>query len=831
VSRRFLIPLVFVLMGPGLLPADVDFNRDVQPILADKCFPCHGPDKKVRQASLRFDTREGAFRIKDGVGPAVILPGRSAESELVRRISAAGPDDRMPPPDSNLELSVEQIDVLKRWIDEGAHWDEHWAFRAPQRPQVPTTRDPDWGHNALDRFILRRLEREGLSPSPEAAKETLIRRATLDLTGLPPTLEEIDAFLADDSPGAYESLVDRLLASPAFGERAVWEWLAAARYADTNGYQGDDERTMFAWRDWVLDALNSNMPFDQFTVEQLAGDLLPEATVNQQLATAFNRNHMINSEGGRIAEENRVEYVFDQTETMSTVWLGLTVGCARCHDHKFDALTQREYYQLFAFFNNTEVTGRGSGGISEPVLDLITPEQTTELTALQGTLEEAAKPVFAIELKLFPRPEGERANASPEALKLPRRVRGNIRRWPRDRKARNLVHVVDHYKSTGQNPEYYQLIADLLEKIRARDALRNAAPRPMIMKEMGEARETTVLVRGLYNKPGERVSAGVPAALTPLSPDASRNRLGLARWLVDPAHPLTARVTVNRYWTLLLGSPLVKTVSDFGVQGEKPSHPELLDWLASEFVAGWDLKLLYRRIVTSAAYRQSSRTTPELSERDPENRLLARGPRYRLPSSVIRDQALAAAGLLTEKVGGVPVYPYQPAGVWEEASLGKKRYLQDHGEKLYRRSLYTFWRRIVAPTMFFDAASRQTCEVDMKRTNTPLHALTTLNDITFVEASRILAERVMQAHPDDETRVETAFRRATARYPRAEEKDILARRLERLRGQYSGDRDGALKLLGVGEFPRDEALDPVEHAAFTGLCSLILNLDEVLSKQ
>jgi hypothetical protein len=733
----FSLSLFFLAAVRTSAAEPVNFSREVLPILSDNCFRCHGPDANARKAKLRLDTQDGALR-KDG---PVIVAGKSADSELVRRVSSPDADEVMPPPKSNRKLTAAQIETLKRWIDEGAKWGRHWAFDPPRRPPLPAVRDSRWPRNGIDRFILARLEAEGLTPSAEAPKETLLRRVTLDLTGLPPTPAEVDAFLADAGPGAYERVVDRLLVSPHYGERMVWDWLEAARYADSNGYQGDGERTMWPWRDWVVDALNRNLPFDQFTVWQLAGDLLPGATPEQKLATAFCRNHPINGEGGRIAEENRVDYVMDMAETTGTVWLGLTFNCCRCHDHKFDALTQRDYYGLFAFFNQTPVNGGGGDPRTPPVLEYRTKD------------------------------------VPPQVVKV------------------------------------------------------------MVMEDMPKPRDTFLLTRGSYEKPADKVTAAVPAALgTLIAPGLQPRgftRLDLARWLVSAENPLTARVSVNRAWQQFLGVGLVKTSEDFGVQGEKPSHPELLDWLAVGFrESGWDVKALHRLIVTSATYRQSSKVTPALLERDPANRLLARGPRFRMPSWMIRDQALAASGLLARRAGGPPVKPYQPAGVWEEATFGGKRYQQDHGEALYRRSLYTFWRRIVGPTEFFDTNARQTCVVKPTRTNSPLHALTTLNDVTYVEAARALAQRVMATGgTSPEERVESAFRLVLARRPTAAEKRVLLAALARVKREFGADPAAARKLLRVGESKRDEKLDVVEHAAYAAVFTAILNLDEALTKE
>jgi hypothetical protein len=847
VSRRIAIllcigaALTAVVVGHADAPAPavagkVDFARAVLPILSENCFQCHGPDAGARKGDLRLDTREDALRKNE----PVIVPGKSADSELIRRITSTK-SNVMPPPKAKKKLTAEQIDTLKRWVDQGAAWGVHWAFEKPQRPKLPALKNPSplageggvrglWVRNGIDAFVLARLEKEGLAPSPEATKETLIRRVTLDLTGLPPTLDEVAAFLEDSSPTAYEKVVERLLASPRYGERMVWEWLDAARYADSNGYQGDAERTMWPWRDWAIGAFNDNMPFDQFTIRQLAGDLLPDATTEQKLATAFLRNHMINGEGGRIAEENRVEYVMDMTETTATVWLGLTLTCCRCHDHKFDPLLQKEYYGLFAFFNQTPVSGGGGDPQSKPAVEHITPKDKAELARLQQELDQAGKEVDALEAELFPREPGKPASESPDLKDVPKEIKDALKQPAGKRGKTQLGQLEKHF--TGKDTAYVDKLKALTRSLAARDDVNRRIVRVMVMEDTPTARDTFILDKGLYNKRKDKVAAGVPGALPPLPADVPRNRLTLARWLVSTDNPLTARVIVNRYWQQFFGAGLVKTVEDLGVQGERPPNQELLDWLATEFMAsGWDLKNLCRLIVTSNTYRQSSRVTAALVERDPQNRLLARGPRGRMPSWMIRDQALAASGLLAGPVGGRPVNPYQPAGIWEEATFGGKRYQQDKGESLYRRSVYTFWRRIVGPTLFFDNAARQTCTVKQMRTNTPLHALTTLNDTTFVEAARALAERVLTVEGTDDQRVDRAFRLVLARAPKPEELDVLRGALRRLRSQYTADPASAKKLLAVGESKRNEKLDATDHAAFTGLCNVIMNMDEALTKE
>ena len=737
----------------------------------------------------------------------------------------------MPPVDSKLSLSDTEKATLLKWIEQGAEWKPHWAFVALERSHLPKTKNGFWVRNSIDAFILARLEQEGLEPSPEAEKEVLLRRMTLDLTGLPPTLEELDNFLEDDSPDAYEHVVDRLLASPSYGERWAWPWLDAARYADTNGFQGDPTRTMWPWRDWVVDAINDNMPFDQFTIEQLAGDLLPDASNDQILATAFNRNHMYNGEGGRIPEETRVENVFDRVETVGSVWMGLTVQCARCHDHKFDPVSQREYFQLYDYFNQTSEEGGLYHGKVPPVLDLSPPDYQDKIGVLKKNLEEVAGRVAKMEEVLFPREAGQTAADSPKARGLIGENIDALKVHPAQRTSYYLRLLFEAFET--KNPAYAALLSELrrVEADHREQEKKNLLV--MVMDEREERRETFVLARGAYNKPtGSEVSMAVPAVLPPLPPDAPNNRLGLAEWLVTPENPITARVTVNRFWQAFFGVGLVKTAEDFGIQGERPSHPRLLDWLAVEFrESGWDVKALHKLIVMSATYRQASRLSPELQEMDPENRLLARGTRRRLSSWMIRDQALALSGLLVNEKGGAPVKPYQPAGIWEEATFGNTRYVQDHGDALYRRTLYTFWRRIVGPTMLFDNASRQSCSVTPMLTNTPTHALTTLNDITYVEAARAMAERVMKMVSEDDERIDVAFRLATARFPEEEEKTILKDRLEELKRQYRNDSAAAEELLTIGESQHDASLDAIKHAAWTGLCSLILNLDETITKQ
>lgn len=818
-----------------------NFSREVLPVLSDNCFACHGQDAKARKGDLRLDLEAEAKNAIDGNTP--VLAGRSAQSEIMKRMLSTDPDEQMPPPKSNRKVTKEQIAMIARWIDGGAKWGQHWAFTRIDKPEIPSAQSSvPGGGNDIDAFVRAKLTEKGMKPSPQADAETLIRRVTLDLTGLPPTPQEVAQFLnkSHESLTTYEQTVDRLLASPRFGERWVWEWLDASRYADSNGYQGDNDRTAWPWRDWVIQAINDNMPYDQFTIWQLAGDLLPDATREQKLATAFVRNHMINGEGGRIAEENRIEYLFDQVETVGTVWLGLTLQCTRCHDHKFDPLTMKDYYGLVAFFNSTPVDGQGRGGQTAPVLDMSTPGEEAKSLEAQKKVNQLAKEVEAFELKKWPRPEGKGLDES-EAIKLPGNLPSYIAKTvPSKRGVDPLLESINYFKE--KDKAYAAVLQKLLDAVRKRDAAKNNVTKVMVMEERKEGpRDTFMLVKGAYDNPTTtKVTAATPAGFPAMPANAPRNRLGLAQWLVSRDNPLTARVTVNRYWQSLFGTGIVKTAEDFGIQGERPGQMDLLDWLAADFMEhGWDVKRLIKMIVMSDTYRQSSRIkclsdpTDRSDQSDPESRLLARGPRFRMSSFMLRDQALAISGLLSEKRGGPAVKPYQPEGIWEEASFGKIKYTPGSGTDLYRRSLYTFWRRIVGPTMVFDNAPRQFCVVKAVRTNTPLHALVTMNETTFVECARMFAQRLLNDATlhDDAARFDQAYSLALARKPTAKEQRTLAATLGRLRASFAQCPDDAIKLLAVGESKRDSKLDAAEHAAWTSLCLLVLNLDEVLNKE
>ncbi|MCB1100110.1 MAG: PSD1 domain-containing protein [Verrucomicrobiae bacterium] len=790
---------VWIAVSSGLQSADgkVSFSREILPLLSNNCFQCHGPDANHRKADLRLDVEEEAKKVRDA--SSAVVPGSRSESTVYQRLISTDPDEVMPPAEAHKTISRAEVELIGKWIDEGAEWGVHWAFTRIERPPAP---DVAGAATAIDAFIRNKLADVQLSPSEPAERASLIRRLSLDLRGLPPTPDEVDDFVYDRSLNAYEKIVERYLDSPQYGERMAWEWLDAARYADSNGYQGDRERTMWPWRDWVVSALNRNVPWDDFTVWQLAGDLLPDATFEQRLATGFCRNHMINGEGGRIPAENRVDYVMDMSETAGTVWMALTVNCARCHDHKFDPLKQREYYELFAFFDQTPVDGGGGDPQTPPTLTVPSDADSAEIARLDQEIVDAARVLKEVDV----------------ATTL-----GN------DPAARNTKQLKELESLLG---DYASKLKSLRELSEQRDRVISSLPKVMVMADMEKPRKSFLLDRGLYTAPKEEVTAAVPDWLPRIPDGYSGNRLGLAKWLVSREHPLTARVTVNRFWQQFFGIGIVKTPEDFGVQGEFPVHPELLDWLAADFMdSGWDVKHLIRQIVTSDTYKQSSHATTALIERDPKNRLLAHAPRYRMPSWMIRDQALAAAGLLVPEIGGAPVKPYQPPGVWEDVSFGNKRYEQDKGAALYRRSIYTFWRRIIGPTAFFDSAARQVCEVKVARTNSPLHALGTLNDVTYVEAARALAERSIPVAGGARERIAHAFRLVLARHASTQELDVLSAAFDRLREEFSTDPEAAAHYLQVGTLPRAETVSPTDHAALAAVCLTILNLDEALNRE
>ncbi|NDC53068.1 MAG: DUF1553 domain-containing protein [Planctomycetia bacterium] len=821
----------------------VDFNRDIRPILSENCFYCHGQDGNKRQADLRLDDRAAAMKAR------AIVPGDAGASTLLERIHSTDADVQMPPPDSNRRLSDDQKKLLDRWIREGAEYAPHWAFVAPRRPAPPEVRQAAWVRNPIDRFVLAKIEAAGLAPAPEAERATLIRRLYADLVGLPPAPGEVDAFVADERPEAYEILVDRLLASPHYGERMALPWLDAARYADSNGFQQDGDTWQWIWRDWVVKAINDDMPFDQFSIEQLAGDLLPNATVEQRIASGFNRNHLLNGEGGAIAEEQRSNGLFDRVDTTSTTWLGLTMACAQCHDHKYDPLTRTDYYGLLDAFNRLSESGMPKQfspriRVAPPIVELPTEENKRRLAELEAEMQALAansKPVLEALYEswrtgLFadgkPADGDELPRTLPPLLIKPEAERTEAEKKAIDRELRQFFDAKVKPKLIADLPDVarYDAATKAFELYKG-----DEIPRVMVMAD-DKPRETKILDRGDYLTPvGETITFLPPAALPPLPEGLPRNRLGLARWLFLPEHPLTARVQVNRMWQQFFGTGIVKTTEDMGVQSEYPLHMDLLDWLAVEFrERGWSRKRMHRLFVTSATYRQASRVLPAHLEKDPENRLHARASRFRMPSMVLRDVALAAAGLIELRVGGRPVYPYQPDEIWEALAITKERdftYPASHGPDLYRRSLYTFWRRTVNPANMFDMSNRQTCTVRVSRTSTPLHALTTLNDPTWVEAARVLAEKSMHAAPDLDGRLVHAFRRVLSRRPTDYDLETLRRMHGRQLETYRADPAAAKQLISVGESPRDESLNAAGHAALSSVCLAILNLDEALTRE
>ncbi|MCY2964669.1 MAG: PSD1 and planctomycete cytochrome C domain-containing protein [Planctomycetota bacterium] len=842
-TRISLAVLAIGLVSPAKAePPGLDFNRDIRPILSENCFYCHGQDANKRQGDLRLDLREEALKSQ------AIVPGDLAASELIRRIRTENHDELMPPPKSNRKLTDQQKQTLERWVSEGADYLSHWAFVTPVKPLAPAVKQGDWVRSPIDRFILAKLEADGLTPSPEADRATLIKRLSIDLTGLPPTPAEVDSFVSDPDPKAYEKLVDRLLASEHYGERMALPWLDAARYADSNGFQQDGDTWQWMWRDWVVRALNSDLPFDQFTIWQLAGDLLPDATTDQKIASGFNRNHLLNGEGGAIAEEQRFVNLFDRIDTTATTWLGLTMACAQCHDHKYDPITRRDYYGLMDAFNRVPESGTpqyfsSRVRVAAPFIEVPSEENKAKFAEFDAQIAAAdaeakvisnaayegwrsglfadGKPAEGKGLSeglsaLLRKPDGERTEAEKASIETDLRkhfdekVRGTLAgKLPVLTKADRLRQDLANYR------------ADRL-------------PRVMVMSD-AQPRETKILDRGEYLKPLEKVTFSTPAFLPPLSKDAPQNRLGLAQWLMSPEHPLTARVQVNRMWQHFFGAGIVKTSEDFGVQSEFPIHGAPLDWLAVEFrERGWSMKAMHREIVMSATYRQSSRVTPDQRLRDPENRLFSRAARFRMPSLVLRDWALAASGVLNDRLGGSPVYPYQPDAVWEALAITKERdftYPASSGSDLYRRSLYTFWRRTVGPANMFDTSNRQTCRVRVGATSTPLHALTTLNDPTWVEAARLLAEQSHKSSGDLTGRLTHAFRRVVCRPPTENDLKILRRAYDRQATLFRGNPEAAQKLLAVGAAQRDASLDPTEHAALTSVCLAILNLDESLTRE
>ncbi|GAA4453084.1 hypothetical protein GCM10023189_17600 [Nibrella saemangeumensis] len=739
----------------GQLPDMVSYNFDIRPILSDKCLVCHGPDANKREAGLRLDLAENAYKaLQEHPSAHALVPGKPELSQVYLRITSQDTAQLMPPPSSNLKLTAREIKLIEKWIKQGAAYEKHWAFVAPKQPKLPEVKQKNWPKNEIDYFILHKQEQKGLAPNEEADKERLLKRVSLDLTGLPPSLKLMDQFLADGGVNAYERAVDQLLRSPAYGEKMALHWLDLARYADSHGYQDDGYRTQWPWRDWVIHAFNQNMHYDQFVTWQLAGDLLPNASKEQLLATGFNRNHKITEEGGVIQEEYRMSYVMDRNDTFGKGLLSVTLECARCHDHKYDPFSQKEYYQLLAFFNNVQEVGLES--------------------VIGGPETYAKKPLMEIS----------------------------------DQEVQSILSFVNK-KDTNC------LIVS-------------------VMGDLDTTRKTFVLKRGMYDAPEEEVQPGTPKAILPFNANYPKNRLGLAQWLFDKKNPLTARVYVNMLWQELFGRGIVKTAGDFGMQGELPSHPELLDWLAVDFMThNWDIKRLVKKMVMSATYRQSAVVTPEKLKTDPDNMLLARSPRYHIQAELVRDLVLSSSGLLVKTIGGPSVKPYQPAGLWEGATSGRgllSMYVQDHGPDLYRRGMYTLIKRTVPPPamMIFDASNRDLCEVKRLKTNTPLQALIMMNDPTVLEASRVLAARLLQESSATSDKIGKAFRQIVCRTPKEKELAILTDYYEKELKKFT--RPSAEKYLTVGEYPIPERIDKVKLAALMRVVSTIYNLEETITK-
>ncbi|MEM9111625.1 MAG: PSD1 and planctomycete cytochrome C domain-containing protein [Planctomycetota bacterium] len=834
--------------NPAKQTRKVSYNRDVRPILSDKCFACHGFDENTREAGLRLDVREEALFEYDTGTP--IVPGDPQNSSIIQRIKSDKPNRVMPPPSTHKTVTQQELAVLEQWIAEGAEYEPHWAFIPPVMPELPEVSDEAWVKNNIDRFVLARLDQKGLSPSPEADKRTLIRRVYLDLIGLPPTPGQVEAFVGDTSPDAYEKVVDELLANPHHGERMALPWLDAARYADSNSFQFDNDRWAWPWRDWLIKTINSNRPFDEVIIEMLAGDLLENPTQDQLVATSFNRNHFINAEGGSIAEEVRFNYVLDRVETTSTTFLGLTFACAQCHDHKYDPVSIDNYYQFFAFFGQTDERGRIDKrvpvwdfqyAISKPYLHIATDEQKQEHARLKKIESDAWNAFGGKDAhNKAMREARDWANklSVDEVNQLTGLIHGLVgrARYRRDFQApMQNAKFLDYY-ARQVAPRDAPWVAKYIawnQAQKARMEQESLMPIVMTMGDRQKPREIRVRDRGLYSSPiGEPLTPGLPDALGGLPSDLPRNRLGLATWIVSDANPLTARVLVNRLWQQVFGMGIVKTPEDFGLQSPLPSHPGLLDYLAVKYRTDWDTKAVMREIVTSATYRQSSAVTPGRLESDPENKYLARGARFRLPAMLIRDQALTTSGLFNNEMFGPPVYPYQPPGLWVDVSFAQFEYIQSTGADLYRRSLYTFFRRTLAPPNMFDNANRQACTVKLSETNTPLQALTLLNDPTYVEAARALAIRAMganhRADPDDVIR--KMFRLMLLRPIQDREFNILRSAYQREYEWYEKRPEDAYAYLTIGELPLPQ-VDPAKLAALSSVALTIMNLDEAMTKE
>jgi hypothetical protein len=824
-QRRAGLLTAFLLLASGSLFAqtkEVDYTRDVRPILAGKCLQCHGPDDKVRKAGLRLDSRDGATKtLADG--KAAIVPGQIAKSELYQRITSKDPTHAMPPAKLGKPLLPEEIAVLKRWIEQGAPFPKHWAYVKPARPAVPTVNDAKWPLTPIDNFILARLEKEGIKPQALADKYSIIRRLSIDLTGLPPTIAEADEFIKDTSPNAYEKFVERILAKKTYGERWAALWLDLARYADSQGYANDPDRTIWRYRDWVIEALNDNVPYDQFTIQQLAGDMLPGSTKSQQIATGFHRNTLTNTEGGTSPEEFRSAAVVDRVNTTFQVWLGTTIACSQCHNHKYDPFSQKEFFQLYAIFNNCE---DANGGNDAPTLTVVLSGQEAVYEETLKKLAERRKERDELGKKIDAKLAEWEKNAA--NAKLPKEISDILKLAADKRNAAQKQKLTAYHRD--QDDAFKKLDAEV-KALEAKE--KQVSTTTPVLKEAAP-RETFIQLRGNYKDKGEKVSAGLPASL-PATPDPKPTRLTLAKWLVDGENPLTARVAVNRLWEELFGVGIVETSEDFGTQGEFPSHPELLDWLATEYVRlGWDTKKMIKLIVMSAAYRQSSQVSDELAKRDPFNRLAGRGPRVRLSAETVRDQALFVSGLLSPKMYGPPVQPPRPSFGLSAAFGGTTDWQTSAGEDKYRRAVYTKVRRNAPyPAMTtFDAPERTYCNVRRLRTNTPLQALVTLNDPVCVEAAQAFARRVVKeggsANPE---RMNYAFRLVLTRPPRDEELKRLVDLYEKSLAKFGKSPDLAMSMATKPLGPALKGANVAELAAWTVVGNVLMNLDETLAKR
>ena len=819
----------------------VQYARDVLPILSTHCFTCHGPDAKSIKAGLRLDLLETATK-KLKSGSRAVVPGNVKDSELLARIVAEDEADRMPPKSAKKTLSAAQKALLKRWIEEGAEYQRHWAFVAPKRPALPAVKNKAWGRNPLDQFMLARMEKEGLQPSPQADRYTLARRLAIDLTGLPPTIEMADRFVNDKSPDAYEKFVDHLFNMPSYGERWAHVWLDLARYADSNGYATDSGRTIFKYRDWVIDAINKNLPYDQFTIEQIAGDLLPKATEQQILATAFHRNTLTNDEGGTSDEEFRNVAVVDRVNTTMQVWMGLTMACAQCHDHKYDPISQEEYFRMFAIFNQSEDSDKSD---NSPNMLVIAPAELKQKAELEAKIAKLEKDLLAANPQ-FDDAQVKWLQDKKATDKAPAAIKKILALDAKKRSAAQQLEVTKYYRSTV--PEL-KGVADQIAAARKQYDAAKGVPTP-IMRELpdGKKRVTKIHIRGNFLDLGQQVQPGVPALLHPLPKGQPANRLTLANWLVSPDNPLTARVTVNRYWEQIFGLPLMESPDDFGIRGKAPTHPELLDWLAVEFSSplplgegpgvragmAWDVRQLLKLIVTSAAYRQASTMSPTMIERDPDNRWLARGPRYRSSAEVIRDQSLYVAGLLSPKMYGAPVRPPRPKSGLTAAFGGSTDWDTSAGEDKYRRALYTQWRRTTPyPSMTtFDAPSRNVCTISRPRTNTPLQALVTLNDPVYVEAAQALGRRmVKEGGATLEAKLQFGFRLCLTRPARDNEMKRLVELYTKAQAEYAMNPKLAMQMATepIGALPAGS--QAAEMAAWTVVGNVLLNLDEAFAKR